>query len=68
MARENERLLNDHGDTYALTMTSLEKRLDAKSDLVMQKLEDILNGRNRGERPSPREDTRQATDGDGAHS
>ena len=31
MAREIERLLNDHDSTYAHTMTSLEKRLDAKS-------------------------------------
>ena len=49
-------------------MTSLEKRLDAKFELLMRKLEEILNGSNREERPSPREDSRQATDGDGAHS
>ena len=37
MTREIERLLNDHDITYAHTMTSLEKRLDAKSDLMMRK-------------------------------
>ena len=44
MTREIERLLNDHDSTYAHTMTSLEKRLDAKSDLMMRKLDAILNG------------------------
>ena len=34
MTGEIERLLNDHDSTYAHTMTSLEKRLDAKSDLI----------------------------------
>ena len=38
MTREIERLLNDHDSTYAHTMTSLEKRLDAKSDLMMRNL------------------------------
>ena len=32
MTREIERLLNDHDNTYAHTMNSLEKKLDAKSD------------------------------------
>ena len=68
MTREIERLLNDHDDTYAHTMTSLEKRLDAKTDLMMRKPDDILNGSNREKRPSPRKDSRQATDGDGARS
>ena len=63
-----EPLLNDLDNTYAHTMTSLEKKLDAKSDLMMRKLEEILNGSNREERPAPREDSRQANDGDGAHS
>ena len=53
MTREIERLLNDHDNTYAHTMTSLEKRLDIKSDLMMQKLDDILNGSNRKERSAP---------------
>ena len=44
MTREIERLLNDHDNTYAHTITSLEKRLDAKSDLMMRKLDEILNG------------------------
>ena len=68
MAREIEQLLNDYDNNYAHTMTSLEKRLDAKSDLMMRKLDEILNGSNREERPTPREDSRQATDEDGAHS
>ena len=68
MTREIGRLLNDHDNTYAHTMTSLEKRLDAKSDVMMRKLDEILNGSNREKRPSPREDSRQATDGDEARS
>ena len=47
-------------------MTSLEKRLDAKSDLMMRKLDEIFNGSNREERSNPRERSRQANDGDGA--
>ena len=66
MTREIELLLNDHDNTYAHTMTSLEKRLDAKSDLMMQKLDEILNGSNWEERFNPRERSRQANDGDGA--
>ena len=49
-------------------MTSLEKRLDAKSDLMMRKLDEILNGSTREERSNPRERSRQANDGDGAGS
>ena len=47
MTREIERLLNDHDNTYAHTITSLEKRLDAKADLMMRKLDKILRGSNR---------------------
>ena len=61
VAREIERLLNDHDDTYAHMMPSLEKRLDAKSDLMMRKLDEISNGRNREKRPLPREDSRHST-------
>ena len=68
MTRKIERLLSDHDDTYAHTITSHEKRLDDKSDLMMRKLDEILNGSNWEKRPSPREDSRQATDGDGARS
>ena len=68
MTRDIERLLNHHANTYAHTMTSLEKRLDAKSDLMMRKLDEILNGSNRVERSNPRERSRQANDGDGAGS
>ena len=66
MAREIERLLNDHDNTYAHTMTSLEKRLNVKSELMMRKLVEILNGSSREERSNPRERSRQANDGDGA--
>ena len=66
--REIERLMNDHDNTYAHTMTSLETRLDAKSDLMMRKLDEILNGSNREERSAPRERSRQANDGDGPRS
>ena len=68
MTREMERLLNDHDNTYAHTMTSLEKRLDAKTDLMMRKLDEILSGSNREERSNPKERSRQANDGDGAGS
>ena len=64
MTREIERLLTDHDNTYAHTMTSLEKRLDAKSDLIMRKIDEIMNGSNREERSNPRERSRQANDGD----
>ena len=66
MTREIERLLNDHDSTYAHTMTSLEKRLDANSDLMMRLLDEILNGSSREERSNPRERSHQANDGDGA--
>ena len=36
MTREVERLLIDHGNTFANTMTNLEKRLDTKADLMMR--------------------------------
>ena len=68
MTREIERLLNDHDSTYAHTMTSLEKRLDAKSDLMMRELDAILNGSNWQERSNPRERSRHANDGDGTGS
>ena len=68
MTREIERLLNDQDSTYAHAMTSLEKRLDAKSDLRMRKLDAILNGSNWEERSNPRERSRHANDGDGTGS
>ena len=36
-SRRQERLLNDHDIPYAHTRTSLEKRLDAKADLMMRR-------------------------------
>ena len=68
MTREIEQFLNDHDNTYAHTITSLEKRLDVKSDLMMRKLDEILNGSNREERSNPRERSHQANDGDRAGS
>ena len=65
MTREIERLLNDHDSTYAHTMTSLEKRLDAKSDLMMRKLDAILNGSSWQEHSNPRERSRHANVGEG---
>ena len=62
MTREIERLLNDHDRTYAHTMTSLERWLDVKSDLMMRKLDEILNGSFREERSAPREGSRQANE------
>ena len=49
-------------------MTSLEKRLDAKSDLMMRKLDAIVNGSYWKERSNPRERSRHANDGDGTGS
>ena len=67
MTREIERLLSDHDSTYAHTMTSLVKRLDAKAGLMMRKLDEILKGSNQESRCGPMEDSRQATDGSGTH-
>ena len=49
-------------------MTSLVKRLDFQSDLMMRKLDEILNGCNQEARSAPRERSRQANDRDGARS
>ena len=65
MTREIERLLNDHDSTYAQTMTGLEKRLDAKSDLMMRKLDAILNGSSWQEHSNSRERSRHANVADG---
>ena len=68
MTKQIERLLNDHDNTYAHTMISLEKKLNAKSDLRMRKLDEILNGVNREERSAPKERSHLANDRDGARS
>ena len=65
MTRDIERLLNDHDSTYAQTMTGLEKRLDAKSDLMMRKLDAILNGSSWQEHSNSKERSRHANVGDG---
>ena len=67
MTREIERLLNDHDSTYSPMMTSLEKRLVAKADLMMRKLDEILKGSNGENRCGPMEDKRQATNGSVTH-
>ena len=67
MTREIEPLLNDHDNTYAHTMTNLEKRLDAKADFMMRKIDEILSGSNRENRPTPMRDSRRATDKSGNH-
>ena len=67
MTREIERLLNDHDNTYAHTMTGMEKRLDAKADLKMRKLDEILSGSSREKRPAPMEDSRQRTSFESNH-
>ena len=54
MIRELEQLLNDHDNTYAQTMTSLEKRLDAKADLMMRKLDELLSSNNQENQSGPR--------------
>ena len=61
-SQERDAKLNDHDNTYARTITSLEKRLDAKPDLMMQNLDEILSGSNRENRPAPMEGSRQAID------
>ena len=66
MTREIERLLNDHDNTYAHMMTSLEKRLDDKADLMMRKLDDILRDNNREIRSGPIEDSCLTTDRSGS--
>ena len=49
-------------------MTNMEKTLDAKADLMIRKLDEILSGSNEENLPTPMEDSRQATDGSGSHS
>ena len=68
MTGETDRLLNDHDNTYAHTMTSLEKRFDAKADLIMQKLDELLSSSNRENRHAPTENSRRATGEEGARS
>ena len=53
MTREIKRLLNDHDNTYAQTLTNLEKILDDKADLMMRKFGEILSGSNRENHPAP---------------
>ena len=67
MTREIERLLNDHDYIHAHTMTNLEKTLDAKAEFMMRKLDEILSGNNRENRPAPMRDSRRATDKSGTH-
>ena len=48
-------------------MTSLDRRLDAKADLMMRKIDEILRGSNQENRSGSMEDSRLATDGSGTH-
>ena len=66
--RELEHLLKDHDNTHAHSMISLEKILEAKGDLMMLKLHEIVSGSKRNNQPAPMDDSRQATDGSGARS
>ena len=66
MTREIERLLNDHDNTYAHMMTSLEKRLDAKAELMIRKLDAFLSSGKRENRHAPTKVLRQTLDGGGA--
>ena len=63
MTPKIERLLNDHDNTYAQTMTTLENRLANKADLMMQKLGELLSSSNQESRSGQRENSRQAVDG-----
>ena len=44
-------------------MTNLEKRLDAKAELMMRKLDELLSSSNPENCSGPRENSRQAADG-----
>ena len=67
MTQEIDRLLNDHDNTYAQTMTNLRNRLDAKADLMMRKLDELLSSNNQESRSGSRENLRQTIDGFRAH-
>ena len=68
MTRKIERLLINHDNNYAQTMTSLYKRLDGKADLIIGKLEESLSGSSRDNRSGQKNDPRQTTVGSGTHS
>ena len=48
------------------TMNSLERKLDAKADLMMRKLDEILSSGKRENSHAPTDDSRQTTDGGAA--
>ena len=62
MTLEIERLLKNHDNTYAQTMTNLKNRLDAKADLMIRKLVELLSSSNQESRSGPRENLRQTAD------
>ena len=66
LKREIKQLLTDHDNTYAHTMTSLEKRLDPKVGLTMRKLDELLSSSNLENCHAPAENSCQATGEDGA--
>ena len=59
--REIERLLKDHDDTYPQTIANLEKRLDAKADLMMRKLDDFLSRSNQENHSCPMRNSLQVS-------
>ena len=65
MTREIERLVKDHDNTYAHTMTSLERRLDAKCDLMMRKLDEKSTERGERSRRTPKKPKSYKDDSDG---
>ena len=62
MTREIERLLNDHDNIYAQTMPNLKERLDAKADLMMRKLDELLSISKHENCSCPREKSLKAAD------
>ena len=63
MTQKIERLFNDHDNTYAQTMKNLERKIDAKADLVMRKLDELLSSSSQENRYGPSKKSRQATEG-----
>ena len=63
MTQEIERLLKNHDSTYTRTVTNLEKRLNATTDLILRKLDKLLSSSNQENHAGSRESSRQASDG-----
>ena len=52
----------EHGNTYAQMMNNLEKRLDAKADLMLRKVDELLSSSNQENSSSPRETCRGSSE------